>query len=73
MPAYNEKFDLTIEDMELIETALQQQAETLSNQSLKDDEECSAKESLLKIHELLGRLHNQKVFYYPKNKAYIGG
>jgi hypothetical protein len=59
VPKYNTKFDLSPEDMELIETALQK--------TKAEDHNVSRK-----IHDLLGRLHNQKVFYRPKG-SYISG
>ena len=59
MPKPNTKFDLSIEDMELIETALQRtQADSPADPR--------------KVHDLLGRLHNQKVFYRPEG-TYVSG
>ena len=60
MPKYNTKFDLSLEDMELIETALQ-------------TTQTSGQTDPRKVHELLGRLHNQKIFYRPSNTTYISG
>lgn len=61
MSRFNKKFELSVEDMELIENALHQsktqQPETVTR----------------RIHDLLGRLHNQKVFYRPKSAPYVGG
>ena len=59
MPGYNSKFELSVEDMDLIEAAQRLIGE--------------ADETLRQIHDLLGRLHNQKVFYRPRRGAYIGG
>lgn len=59
VPKPNTKFDLSPEDMELIETALQR--------SQTEDQTLSRK-----VHDLLGRLHNQKVFYRP-NGPYVSG
>lgn len=71
MPAYNEKFDLDLNDMDLIEDALRQQVKVLSKSRAVaanlDDER-----KLREMKTLLGRLHNQKVFYRPKH-GYIGG
>ncbi|MEL7153728.1 MAG: hypothetical protein AAFN51_08075 [Pseudomonadota bacterium] len=61
MPKYNTKFDLTLQDMDVIETALRgalQTKEDLDEQTVTD---------------LLGRLHNQKTFYRPGNGVYVGG
>ncbi|MFK7874686.1 MAG: hypothetical protein AB8B71_02745 [Paracoccaceae bacterium] len=70
----NTKFELSVDDLEIIETALRSRkislAERLVETKLKDDE---AKDSLSVIHDLLGRLHNQKEFYRPKTGAYVGG
>lgn len=70
----NTKFDLTVEDMELIETALRTRKKSLSERLVDmkqvDDE---VKENLHEIQDLLGRLHNQKEFYRPRHGAYVGG
>ena len=62
MPGYNSKFELSVEDMELIEGALRQIKADLSARTLAKNPQ-----------HLLGRLHNQKVFYRPRRGAYIGG
>lgn len=49
----NTKFELTVADLELIESALHHQLAT--------------------AYKLLGKLHNQKVWYRPKKKIYVGG
>ncbi|EAQ25360.1 hypothetical protein ROS217_04680 [Roseovarius sp. 217] len=74
MSSYNSKFELSVEDMDLIETALRQTKADLSGRSyaLVDGFE-HPEEALRKVDELLGRLHNQKVFYRPRRGAYIGG
>lgn len=59
MAKYNTKFDLSPEDMELIEAALQK--------TKAEDHSVSRK-----VHDLLGRLHNQKIFYRPKG-TYVSG
>ncbi len=61
MPKYNTKFDLTLEDMDLIETALQR---TAANDDTGIDPRA--------VNDLLGRLHNQKVFFRPKGQ-YVSG
>jgi hypothetical protein len=61
VPKYNTTFELSLKDMELIETALlQRQA---------DNDDLCPKE----VNALLGRLHNQKVFYRPKERVYVSG
>lgn len=59
MPKPNTKFDLSLEDMELIETALQKT-------------QAAGQADPRKIHELLGRLHNQKIFFRPRG-TYVSG
>ncbi|WP_264210885.1 hypothetical protein [Leisingera thetidis] len=71
MPKYNEMFALSVEDMELIETALHRTREMLSE--AKPPAGSGDEITLRRIHELLGRLHNQKVFYHPKDKVYVSG
>lgn len=59
MPKYNTQFDLSLDDMEMIETALQH----VQSRGTVEPRQVS---------ELLGRLHNQKVFYRPKGN-YVSG
>lgn len=80
MARYNVNFELSVEDMELIEDALLRAKSDYSKDLVKtasnDDAPlgaASAQEPARRIHELLGRLHNQKVFYRPKRETYIGG
>ncbi|MDZ7709113.1 MAG: hypothetical protein U5K36_02715 [Roseovarius sp.] len=81
MPGYNSKFELSVEDMDLIESALRQTRSELSARAIPesaahdkaDDSLREADETLRRIHDLLGRLHNQKIFYRPRRGAYIGG
>lgn len=81
MPGYNTSFDLTVEDMELIETALRDTKRSLSSELMdqaddpmrpcEDTRDLDA--SVKQINDLLGRLHNQKVFFRPRTGAYVGG
>ncbi|RBI73101.1 hypothetical protein DQW77_09635 [Roseovarius sp. TE539] len=81
MTRYNSQFELTVDDVELIEAALRREKADLSSQLIEEaaqDEidEAAANDpdaSLRRISELLGRLHNQKVFYRPRSGAYVGG
>ena len=59
MPKYNKSFDLTPEDVDLIETALRK---------AKREADIDTRE----VSELLGRLHSPKVFYRPPG-TYVGG
>ena len=71
MPSYNSSFEINIEELELIETALNlwkdELAKTATEPNANQGNEARA------IYELLGRLHNQKTFYRPKSEQYISG
>lgn len=80
---YNKNFELGLRDIELIENALEHQITRLSERRLThiestivpEQELDSVKEIDLEISEirdLLGRIHNQKVWYRP-NGVYVGG
>ncbi len=77
MASYNTQFELSIDDLDLIETALYQKKAELAAQRLEAQLDSKAPPELdEEIHEiagLLGRLHNQKVFYRPKAGVYVGG
>ncbi|MCR9158439.1 MAG: hypothetical protein NXH80_14450 [Rhodobacteraceae bacterium] len=81
MPSYNKNFELTVEDMELIEDALRTTKRSLNTVVIDQDADplrpCEntreVDASMKRINDLLGRLHNQKNFYRPKSGAYIGG
>lgn len=51
----NDKFKLTVRDIDIIEDALLKQEQTAE------------------IRELLGRIHNQKNWYRPKDTIYVSG
>lgn len=75
MPQYNDMFELSVEDMDLIEQALRL-AITVNSTNPGEDanaDEQDRETSIRKMHDLLGRLHDQKIFYRPKSGAYIGG
>ncbi|NNF23558.1 MAG: hypothetical protein HKN63_01950 [Rhodobacteraceae bacterium] len=63
MPQYNTKFDLNLEDMDLIETALRTTAKVADDVSVDPRA----------LHDLLGRLHNQKTFFRPSKGVYVSG
>lgn len=84
MPKPNTSFLLSIEDVEVIEDALRFHKKDLSFKRMKVAGNSAAPktggaavakldQSMRDIHELLGNLHNQKVFYRPSNAAYVGG
>ncbi len=81
MSDHNSTFQLTIDDMDLIEEALRAHGRELSLQKVvpSDGNVADAKanrvieENLRKGEELLGRLHDQKIFYRPKTEVYVSG
>ena len=81
--SYNKEFELDINDIELIEKALGQELKRLGENRLmltestvKSENEIVSvteiDEKIKQINHLLGRLHNQKIWYRPKG-MYIGG
>ncbi|MCG6882857.1 MAG: hypothetical protein LJE62_03775 [Silicimonas sp.] len=71
MPMYNDRFEIGLEEMDLIEDALRDRVKSLSD--VRDDRARLENDRKLRsVKSLLGRLHNQKVFYRPK-QGYIGG
>jgi len=81
MPRYNRTFELSIHDVDLIEEALRARSRelckmrrALSEQNPADMESIRVIESDQRENEeLLGRLHNQKVFYRPQTMPYVSG
>ena len=81
MARYNVDFRLSVEDMELIEDALRRSKSELASNLIAEgapsQKSCEKTRktdaSMRQIHDLLGRLHNQKVFYRPKNAPYVSG
>lgn len=70
MPKYNKTFELSVEDLYLIEDALR----ASKNAAINDDlAEKAANDNVRQIHDLLGRLHNQKTFYRPAKGPYVSG
>lgn len=75
MPQPNDLFELSVEDIELIETSLRHAHGALSLElhTKIGGAERARETTQRKIQDLLGRLHNQKIFYRPKNKVYVSG
>lgn len=81
MTRYNRTFQLTIEDVDLIEEALRARGRELCKmRRALSDENPATMEAVRVIEEdqrageeLLGRLHDQKIFYRPKAKTYVSG
>ena len=70
MPKYNKTFELSVEDLDLIEDALRASKNAAINDDLASK---AANDNVRQIHDLLGRLHNQKTFYRPEKGTYVGG
>ncbi len=76
MPKYNRNFDLTLSDVDMIEAALNVVKRDLSlgrTDALALLPEAEGDDPTREIDDLLGRLHNQKIFYRPKDEPYVGG
>ena len=85
MTKANTTFNLDIRDVELIENALNsvitKQSSTMINTAGNKNSEPSSsncpvkvKSQIDELRDLLGRLHNQKVWYRPKSEGtYVGG
>jgi hypothetical protein len=81
MARFNRTFDLSISDVDLIEEALRARGRELCRmRRALSDENPADMESIRVIEEdqrageeLLGRLHDQKIFYRPRAKTYISG
>ena len=82
MPKYNRTFTLTLHDVEQIETALHTRKRVLSERrlallnSVAVDETANIDGELVEITDLLGRVHNQKIFYRPEmtgDVPYVSG
>jgi len=81
MPTFNRTFQLTLNDIDLIEEALRARGRELCKMRRALSDENPANMEAVRVVEgdqrqgedLLGRLHDQKVFYRPSNKAYFSG
>jgi len=81
MPRFNRSFDLTVADIDLIEEALRARGRELcqTRRALSDGNPADL-ESIRVIErdqrageDLLGRLHDQKIFYRPDADVYVSG
>lgn len=61
----NTDFKLTVNDLDLIEKALYNMVMYYSQKQDFD--------SVNKVTDLLGKLHNQKQFYRPEDGTYVSG
>lgn len=81
MPTYNRTFQLSLNDIDLIEEALRARGRELCKLRRSLAEENPADLQSIGViegdqrtgEELLGRLHDQKVFYRPSAQVYVSG
>ena len=81
MPSYNRTFQLSIEDVDLIEEALRARGRELCRMRRALSDGNPAEIEAIRVveedqrvgEELLGRLHDQKIFYRPKSKVFVSG
>jgi len=69
----NRNFNLTVRDIEIIEQALRAKAGRRGLAIAQGDVSDKLREELNEIQNLIGRIHDQKVWYTPKNKFQGGG
>tara|TARA_B100000925_G_C21938839_1_gene443611 strand:+ start:706 stop:924 length:219 start_codon:yes stop_codon:yes gene_type:complete len=69
----NTKFELTQNDLEIIEKALKAKAGRRGMRIMKGESNKQLHVEMHEIQDLLGRLHHQKVWYRPKDKTYVSG
>jgi len=68
----NLKFELSIEDIEIIESALRAKAGRRGMKLMQGEDNDQLHNEMTQINDLLGRIHNQKNWYRPR-KDYVGG
>lgn len=69
----NKKFELTVRDIEVIESALRAKAGRRGLAIAEGDTSTQLHAEMIEITELLGRIHNQKNWYKPKDGRFQGG
>tara|TARA_B100000282_G_C31356190_1_gene320160 strand:- start:284 stop:511 length:228 start_codon:yes stop_codon:yes gene_type:complete len=71
----NKKFELTVRDIEIIEIALRAKAGRRGLAIAEGETSPQLREEMREIQELLGRIHDQKIFFakFKDGKPYVGG
>jgi hypothetical protein len=69
----NKKFDLTIRDIEVIESALRAKAGRRGLAIAQGDVSTQLHAEMIELQELLGRIHHQKNWYKPTDGSFQGG
>jgi len=76
MSSYNTEFQLNIEELKTIEDSMIYRLKRLTTRRLtvkKDSSKEKIDIEVRHIQELMGKIHNQKEWWRPKNKVYISG
>jgi hypothetical protein len=68
----NNNFKLTVRDIEIIEQALRAKAGRRGLAIAQGETSEQLKEECNEIQDLMGRIHDQKVFYRPKG-SFVSG
>ena len=69
----NKNFELSVRDIEVIEQALRAKAGRRGLAIAEGDTSEQLRAEMREIQELLGRIHNQKVWYSSKDGKFQGG
>ena len=69
----NNNFELTVRDIEIIESALRAKAGRRGMAIVQGETSPQLKAEMHELQELLGRIHNQKNWYKPKDDSFQGG
>lgn len=69
----NTTFNLSIRDIEIIEESLRAKAGRRGLSIAQGETSNKLREEMHEIQELLGRIHDQKTWYRPKNDVYVSG
>jgi hypothetical protein len=69
----NKNFELSVRDIEVIESALRAKAGRRGLAIAEGDTSEQLRAEMREIQELLGRIHHQKVWYNPKDGKFQGG
>ena len=69
----NKKFKLSVRDIEIIEQALRAKADRRGLAIANGETSPQLKEELNELQELLGRIHEQKIWFRPNDKTYVSG
>ena len=76
MSSYNTEFQLNIEELKTIEDSMLYRLKRLTTRRLtvkKDSSKEKIDIDVKHIQQLMGKIHNQKEWWRPKNKVYISG